>query len=98
MAGLRKFFEALNEILLVSALVINYAEAEHGDGTGEEKKKQAIAAATAALKDSLVWITESWAQVLLGLVINVIVWLLNKKPEWKEKAKDFFGVVEALAG
>lgn len=98
-SNLQKYLGSINEILFVVAAVVKFAEAEHGDGTGETKKAQALEAATNALKDELPWIADDWGQKLLGLTVNLLVWLWNKLDDkWRKKAADFFDTAAALLG
>tara|TARA_R100000008_G_scaffold1947_1_gene1606 strand:+ start:9669 stop:9956 length:288 start_codon:yes stop_codon:yes gene_type:complete len=88
-----KLYETVTVWLPVLTGLILAAEAELGDGAGADKKKAVLENLTDVLDDSYVWIKADWAQRAVSCVIDLIIWLLNKKPEWTKslgKLKDLF--------
>jgi len=89
-----KLYETVTVWLPVLTGLILAAEAELGEGGGKEKKETVLANLTDVLDDSFAWIKADWAQRAVSCVIDLVIWLLNKKPEWTKslgKLKDLFG-------
>ena len=88
-----KLYETVTVWLPVLTGLILAAEAELGEGNGADKKKAVLENLTDVLDDSYVWIKADWAQRAVSCVVDLIIWLLNKKPEWTKslgKLKDLF--------
>lgn len=77
-----KMYESVVEWLPIVIGLIVAAEAEIGGGEGSEKKKSVLSGLTDVLDDNYAWIKEDWAQRAMSCIIDLVVWLLNKKPEW----------------
>ena len=88
-----KLYETATTWLPILTGLIVAAEAELGDGGGDDKKKSVLAKLTDVLDDSFLWIKDDWAQRAMSCIVDLIVWLLNKKPEWTKslgKLADLF--------
>ena len=88
-----KLYETATTWLPILTGLIVAAEAELGEGAGADKKKAVLANLTDVLDDSFLWVKDDWAQRAISCVVDLIVWLLNKKPEWTKslgKLADLF--------
>ena len=88
-----KLYETATTWLPILTGLIVAAEAELGDGGGDDKKKSVLANLTEVLDDSFRCIKDDWAQRAMSCIVDLIVWLLNKKPEWTKslgKLADLF--------
>jgi len=77
-----KMYESVVEWLPIVVGLIVAAEAEQGEGGGSDKKKSVLTSLSDVLDDNYVWIKEDWAQRAMSCVVDLVVWLLNKKPDW----------------
>ena len=86
--NLVKLWKSVTEWLPVLYGLILAAEASQ-TGTGADKKAKVLADITDVLDDTLDWVTQAWAQAAFGAVINLVVWVLNKNPDWVSSVADF---------
>ncbi len=76
---IHKLWNAVSDWLPVLTGLVVLAEAEgEGAGAGAEKKAKVLKRIEENLGEQYPWISEEWAKSVLGYIVNLIVWALNK--------------------